>query len=390
MPLDPAMPALVGALLAILGFGLVLRALRLPQVLAYLCAGVALGPHGLAVVTDHAVLTRLGGMGVVLLLFFVGMELHPRELVGAWRVAVGGTLLQVALCIALVAILARWTGWPPERVVLLGCIVSMSSTVVVLKLLTRNSELDTPTGHGVAGVLVAQDVLLIPMLLGVSMMGGQVLSGPELATQISGVVALLGVVGWMALSPRISLPWLWPLRADHEMEVFAALALCFGLAWVTGLAGLSAALGALVAGMLVGAAREAHWVRRHVAPFQVVFVALFFVSVGMLVDLAFLRDFLGTVLLFVLLVLVAKTVVNAAILRLLHGGWRDSLYGGALLAQIGEFSFVLAALGLQVGVIGMGGYQMAISVIALSLAVSPLWIGAARRLTGRTASGVGA
>ncbi|MDH5526670.1 MAG: cation:proton antiporter [Nitrospirota bacterium] len=377
------MPALVGALLAILAVGLLLRLLRQPHVVGYLLVGVGLGPHGLALITDEPTLSRLGSVGVMLLLFFVGMEVHPRELMRGWKVAVFGTGLGTLLIVAGVALIGTWRDWPMGRVVLLGFIVSLSSTAVVLKLLGDARELESRIGQGVLSILLAQDLALIPMLVIISLLGGDNLSGGQMAAQLAGTAVIAGVVGWMIRSPRISLPWLRSLRGDHEMEVFAALAFCLTLALVTGLTGLSTALGAFLAGMLVGTAHEGDWIHRHLAPFQVVFLALFFVSVGMLLDLGFLRESFTLALLLVMLVLIAKTAVNAVLLRLLHTNWRDGLYAGALLAQIGEFSFVLAAVGLQAGLIGRYGYQMGISVITLSLAVSPLWIAAFRILTGQ-------
>jgi CPA2 family monovalent cation:H+ antiporter-2 len=164
--------------------------------------------------------------------------------------------------------------------------------------------------------------------------------------------------------------------------VFTALVLCFGLALITALLGLSTALGAFVAGILVGAAPDTEWVKQTLAPFRVVFVALFFVSVGMLVDLGFVRDEWPVVLLLVALVVVTKTLINAGVLRLLRDPWRQSFYAGALLAQIGEFSFVLAAVGLQAGLLEAFGYQLAVAVISLSLLASPPWIRLVRALTG--------
>ena len=157
---------------------------------------------------------------------------------------------------------------------------------------------------------------------------------------------------------------------------------CLGLSLLTGLAHLSTALGAFAAGILVTAAKETQWVHHALEPFRIIFVALFFVSVGLLVDLKFISDHLMQVLVLVIIVLIGNTLLNGMILRLLGYRWKESLYAGAILAQIGEFSFVLAAVGLANGIINDVAYQYTIATIALSLLISPFWILGARRVLG--------
>ncbi len=163
--------------------------------------------------------------------------------------------------------------------------------------------------------------------------------------------------------------------------------ICLGLAFVTGILGLSTALGAFVGGIVVGMARETEWVHRSLEPFRVVFVALFFVSVGMLVDLDFLAANWRQVVLLVAAVFFTNTLINAGILRVFGSGWGDGLYGGALLSQIGEFSFVLAAVGFQTQTVSEFAYKATVLVIALSLLLSPAWIGFVRRVQRRSSGG---
>jgi CPA2 family monovalent cation:H+ antiporter-2 len=191
---------------------------------------------------------------------------------------------------------------------------------------------------------------------------------------------MLGMVVWMTVRKVVHLPFSTKIKTDHELQVFAALALCFGFAGLSALFGLSTALGAFLAGMLVATAKETQWVHHHLEPFRVVFLALFFVSVGMLVNLKFVLAHWWKLGLLVLMILLVKTIMNGVVLRWLGYSWREGLYGGALLAQIGEFSFVLAAVGTQAGLISDFGHQMAIAIIALSLLVAPLWIRLAQRL----------
>jgi CPA2 family monovalent cation:H+ antiporter-2 len=382
MHLDPTLPAIVGALLGILLLAVALKRLGQPHVIGYLLAGVVLGPEGLGLVTDEVVLDRMGAWGVVLLLFFVGMEVSPRELARGWKVAVIGTLCQIAVSVAGMWVIGLWRGAGFEKVLLFGFVISLSSTAVVLKLLDDAGELRTPVGRDALGILLVQDMALIPMLIVVAALGGEVVGPHEAVVALLGAVAVVGILAWVFRRGTVSLPFRAAIRADHEIQVFAALVLCFGLALLTGLMGLSTALGAFVAGILVGAARETQWVHDSLSPFRVVFVALFFVSIGMLVDVRFIGAHWPVVLTLVVLVLVSKTAINTLVLRMLGDPWPRSVYAGALLAQIGEFSYVLAAVGLQAGLVGTADYQLAVAVISLSLVASPAWIHLARRLTG--------
>lgn len=374
MHLDPIMPYLVGAVLAILLLGLLLRRLNQPHVVGYLIAGVIIGPQGIALVRDETALGRFGAIGVVLLLFFIGMEVSPRKLIGNWKVAVLGTLAQIVISVGCVWPLGLLMDWPLQRIVLIGFVISLSSTAVVLKLLQDWKEFDTKVGQNVLAILLAQDLAVIPMLIILAMFGDGAAEPTNALLQGFGALVIMTIVAYIAVKDSIHMPLSKLMGNDNEMHVFAALSVCLGLSLLTGLAGLSTALGAFVAGMLIGAAKETHWVHQSLEPFRVLFVALFFVSIGMLVDLNFIQAHGLQVGILVLLAVIANTFINGVILYFLGENWADSLYAGTLLSQIGEFSFVLAAVGIQAHIISDFGYQMTIAVISLSLLISPAWI----------------
>ena len=384
MHIDPILPTLVAIITVVLFIGLSLQLLRQPQVIGYLLAGVTIGPFGLALLTDTELASRLGSFGVVLLLFFVGMEVAPRQLIARWRIAVIGTLAQVALSVALVIPIGLWFDWPIERVVLLGFVTSLSSTAVIIKLLRDSGEINRKEGQDILGILLAQDLIIIPMLIIVGLMGGEAPSWSGLGLQIGGSIVIVSSLAWALTRDTFHLPYGHLFRNDPELQVFAALLICLGLSLLTGMAQLSTALGAFAAGILVTAARETQWVHHALEPFRVIFVALFFVSIGMLVDISFITSHATQVLLLVAVALVSNTLLNGVILRFLGYRWRESLYAGAMLGQIGEFSFVLAAVGLTAGIISDIAYQYTIAVIALSLLISPFWILAARQILGVT------
>ncbi len=383
MHLDPAMPALVAAIFVVLTAAMLLKAIKQPYVIAYIVAGVVIGPDGLGLIVERASIDRLGAFGIVFLLFFVGMEVSPHRLLANWRVPVIGTLLQIAASIGCVALLGALLDWPLNRIVLVGFIISLSSTAVVLKILEDRNELETDTGADVLGVLLVQDILVVPMLVVLGLLSGDGASTTHLVLQGIGGALMVAMTAALVIRKRWRLPFANRLRVDHELQVFAALAICFGFALITGLFELSAALGAFFAGMLIGATKETEWVHHSLHPFRVVFVSLFFLSVGMLVDLQFLLSELPTVLGIVLAAIVTNTVVNGLSFLALGESRRSSLYGGALLSQIGEFSFILAAMGLAAGIVNELGYQIAIAAICVSLIVSPAWISTVRVLVGR-------
>ncbi|MDX1302060.1 cation:proton antiporter [Photobacterium sp.] len=379
MHMDPAMPQVVGALLLILLTGLLLRLLHQPHVIAYLVAGVFVGPWGLALITDVEVINRLGAMGVVLLLFFVGMETDARKLIANWKLAIFGTLLQVGLSVTCVWLLGLWFAWPMPRIILIGFVISLSSTAVVIKLLQDSGILNSKVGQGVLGVLLAQDLAIIPMLIILGLLGAGEVDGYHLAKQGAGAIAAGLLFAYIIVRQQIHLPLSRWLKDDRELQLFTSLSICFGLALITAWFDLSTALGAFIAGMLINAAKETQWVHHTLESFRVLFIALFFVSIGMLLNLGFLLTNWLQVGVLVVMALLTNTFINAFILKVASFNWRDSLYAGVLLSQIGEFSFVLSAVGMQSGLISEYGYQLALCVISLSLLVSPIWINMGKR-----------
>ena len=383
MHMDPAMPALVGSAALILVVGVVLVWLKQPHVVAYLVAGVLLGPYGLGVIESPKLVARLGEIGVVLLLFFVGSEISLPKLTANWRVPVVGTALQVLASVACTYGIGTWKHWPMGRSILLGFVISLSSTAVVVKILNVWNESESQTGRDVIGVLLVQDVCVVVMLIIIGLLGGERPDALLISKQCVGGLALVSLLFYLGRRESIRLPFGDLLRRDKELQVFSAFFLCLVFALLTGFLGLSAALGAFVAGIVIAAAQETEWVHNSLYPFQVLLVALFFVSVGMALDLVFIKRNVITLSLLLVAVMLTNNLVNAVAFRFLGRSWRESLYGGALLAQIGEFSFVLAAVGQQHGLIETFAYQATVAVIALSLAISPLWIGLFRRYATR-------
>jgi CPA2 family monovalent cation:H+ antiporter-2 len=371
---------MVGVITVVLLLGVLLRTFRQPQLVGYIVAGIIIGPAGLGIVTDQVMIEHLGAIGVTLLLFFVGMEVSPYQLVGGWRIAIFGTLLQIVVSVGCVWLVGMWLGWSLARIILLGFVISLSSTAVVLKLLKDRGELGSRAGNNVLLILLAQDLAVVPMLIAISFLAGERPDSGMLVRQAIGGVVILSLAAFTVTRRSFRLPLTAQIRGDRELQVFAALLICFGLAFVSGSLGLSSALGAFVGGMIVASAKETDWVHHALEPVRVIFTGTLFVSMGMLIDTRFFAEFWDQAMALVFGVLLTNTFINALVLKALGESWRTSLYSAALLAQIGEFSFVLASVGQQAGIIAGFSYQMTISVIALSLLLSPAWIAVGKRL----------
>ena len=377
--MDPFLPQAVGAIFFILLLGFILKFFRQPHVVAYLIAGIVIGPWGFGLVTDIESISRLGTAGVVLLLFFVGMETDIHKLVENWKLIIFGTLMQILLSVGCVWLLGLWFDWSLARIVLIGFVISLSSTAIVIKLLQDNGMLSSSLGQSALGILLAQDLAIIPMLIIIGLLGAGNIDNVQLVKQGVGTIFAIVLFGFIITRKQVHLPLSKWLKDDRELQLFAALGICFGLATLTAWFELSTALGAFIAGMLVGAAKETLWVHRTLDSFKVLFVALFFVSVGMLLDVSFLISHWQQTAILVMAALVTNIFINAIILKLSKFSWKESLYAGVLLSQIGEFSFVLAAVGYQANIINEYGYQLALCVISLSLLTSPVWIGMSKK-----------
>lgn len=384
MHMEPFMPVLFAIAFVTLVTGMILKRFKQPHVIAYLLVGVILGPSGLAVIADKDWVGQLGSIGVVLLLFFVGMEVSPKRLAANWKLPVIGTLLQIMVSVLFVAIMGYFLDWPFPRIVLLGFVISLSSTAVVIKLLQDWKELDTRIGQDVLGILLIQDLAIVPMMISIGLLGGAEFSPTVLILQLVGGIAIIALAIWVSVKDRIILSWLKKIADDKEMQLFAALGICFGMSFLTGVLQLSTALGAFVSGIVVSSARETEWVYKSLDSLRVIFIALFFLSIGMLIDLSFVQKNIVEVGLLVIVVMVSNTMINAIIIYLFAKEWRPSFYAGAMLSQVGEFSFVLAAIGLNTGIINDYGYQTTIAVIALSLFLSPIFIMVTKHIVSNT------
>ncbi|SLN28391.1 cation:proton antiporter [Oceanibacterium hippocampi] len=368
------------ALVALL-LGLVMTRMRQPSLVGYILAGVVLGIFMPRISENREVISLLAELGVLMLLFLIGMELSLRSFMRVWRVSVITMVLQVALSLAVMWLLSYALGWPGELAILLGFAIALSSTAVAIKILEDVGELRSDVGQVAVGVLVAQDLAVVPMLLIVSSLGGGGSGIVGSAAMILLAVGLLvALVVLLSRRQSVRLPFGEWLGDHHDLTPMTGLALCFGAAALSGVLGLTPSYGAFLAGLVLGNTRERKGMMEAMMPIQAVLMMVFFLSVGLLVDIPFVIENIGTVLLLLAIVTVVKTVANVCILRLTGEPWPRSFKAGTVLGQIGEFSFVLMAAGATAGIVDDYARRLMVSLIVFSLAVSPLWLLTSRRL----------
>lgn len=369
----------VTALIA-MGCGLILHRLKQPAIVGYIVAGVILGPSVLGLVQDRASITLLAELGVLMLLFIIGLELSVRKFMAVWKQALVTTLIQVGGSVGIMLVMHEVAGWSLGMSVLLGFAVALSSTAVVIKLLQQTGETETPAGRLTIGILIAQDMAVVPMMLAIAM-----LHRPDEVTYMDGariaaaVLILVGLI-WLLLRREVKLPFAATVAEHHDLAPLAAFAMCFGGAAASGLIGLSAGYGAFLAGLVLGNSAIGRRMEHAAQPIQALLLMVFFLSVGLLLDVGFLWENLGAVLVVLLWVTVFKTALNLGALRLLRTPWPQAFLAGVALAQIGEFSFLLSSQGRSLGLLGAREEQFVVAVTVLSLMFSPLWLASMRRL----------
>lgn len=375
---------LVIILIAALVGGMIARRLKLPVILGYLLGGIAVGPYGFGLVSDIGEIETLATIGVALLLFTLGLEFSLKTLRQMGRVAILGGMAQILATVALGLVVGLLLRWSLQEAVFFGFLIALSSTMIVLKLLMERGELDTAYGRVMIGILLVQDLAIVPMMVILPAIGD---SEAGLLSAL-GMAALKAVLflGAMVVLGLWVLPWIMRRVAgvrSRELFLLSVVALCLGTAFGTYFFGLSVALGAFVAGLLISESDYAHQALAEVIPLRDIFATLFFVSLGMLIDPSFLMDNIATVSVVVIAIIGGKFIICALIPRLFGYSAKAMLFVGAGLFQIGEFSFVLAAAALSLGVISKDLYDLTLTSAVITILLTPFALSLASALYSR-------
>lgn len=384
------MPPTLQLILILLGAAVlvvvVCRLVRLPPILGYLVVGIAVGPHGLGWVEDNAETRYLGEFGIVFLMFSIGLEFSLPQLKSMRRAVFGLGLAQVAITIMLSAVALPLAGFSWQSGLALGATLAMSSTAIVSRMLAERMELATPHGRDVMGILLFQDLAVVAFLIVLPSLSN---TGPELMLAIALAATKAAVVLLLILfaGQRPMRAWFHLIARQRSSELFMlnVLLITLGLAAITQMAGLSLVLGAFLAGMLIAETEYRYQVAEDIKPFRDVLLGLFFVTVGMVLDLSIVAGQWGWVLLLLVGLLPLKLAVVVALARGFGAppgtAWRTGFY----LAHAGEFSLVLLAVAQQSGLVDPVGGQVVLAAMVLSMLSAPLVIHFAdplvRRLT---------
>jgi monovalent cation:H+ antiporter-2, CPA2 family len=370
---------ITGGLTAALLLGLITQRLRMSPIVGYLLAGVLVGPFTPGVVVQTDLALELAEIGVVLLMFGVGLHFHVKDLLSVKNVALPGALAQIAFATLLGALVGRAFGWSVSAGVVFGLAISVASTVVLLRVLSDHSALHTPSGHVAVGWLVIEDLftVLVLVMLPVLFGKGAGRDAWSVATSIGTALLKIGalvLIAWLAGQRGIPklLAYVASTRS-RELFTLTVLVLALGIAVAaTKLFGASMALGAFLAGMIVGQSEFSFRAASDALPMRDAFAVLFFVSVGMLLDPARLSENASLIAATFAVVVLGKSIVAFAVVRLLRHPAKTALSVAMALAQIGEFSFIVGSAGSSLGVLPERANQALVAVAILSITLNPV------------------
>lgn len=367
---------------AILG-GFAAHLVKQPAILGYLLAGLVIGPYTIGPVASVERVQTLANFGVALLMFALGTEFSLSALGKVRRVAVGGGIGQILLCIALGTGLGLTLGFSLTASIFLGGIIAISSSIFILKILMSRDEVESIWGRITIGIGIVQDISMLALIVILPSLGqgvGWDLVGSAGFAVLRGALVLVVayVVGTRVVPPVLARV---ARMGSRELFLLTIVAIAAGAAVLGQLVGISFALGAFVGGLITSESEFSHKVLDEIIPLREVFATLFFVSIGMLMDPTFLWEHLGSVALMVGVIVIGKFAITYGLVRVLGYEGEASLKTGLLIAQIGEFSFVLASVGLEHGTINEELYKLVISAALVSLVINPLLVANASRLT---------
>ncbi|MFH1537550.1 MAG: cation:proton antiporter [bacterium] len=356
--------------------------LRVPTVVGFLLTGIFVGPYGLGLVKSIHEVENFAEVGVVLLLFTIGIEFSFQRLLRIRKSILIGGSLQVLLTFLAILFIARQLGQTFNEAVFIGFLVALSSTAIVLKLIQERAEADSPHGSTTLGILIFQDIIIVPMILITPLLAGATGNLGESLLVLLGKgigIILLAMVGakWIV-------PWvLYQIAKTRNQELFllSVVVLCIGVAWLTSQVGLSLALGAFLAGLIISESEYSHQALGNVLPFRDVFTTFFFVSIGMMLDIGYFLQQPVLIILLALSVLILKAVIAGTVTVLLGFPLRTGILVGLALGQIGEFSFILSKTGVAHGLLSGNHYQLFLAVTVLSMAATPFIISLSPRLS---------
>jgi CPA2 family monovalent cation:H+ antiporter-2 len=348
--------------------------LHIPAIVGFLLTGILAGPHGLGLVKAVAQVDMLAEIGVVLLVFTTGIEFSFRNLLRFKKSVLVGGFLQVSLTALAVFTIVKSLGQPTPLAIFMGLLLCHTSTTIMLKILHARVELDSPHGRSSLAVSLFQDISSVPMMLCVPIMAGASGDGAAGSTLLWLGLKCTGVIALMYLCAV----WIVPKLLYHvartridELFLLTIVAICFAITWLTSAAGLSVALGAFFAGLIISESEYSFRALSNILPFREVFASFFFISMGMLLNLDLVWQQPFTLLLVSLGIMLLKAIFASTAVLLIGFPLRTAIFSGVLLCQVGEFAFILAKTGMPYGLLTDYAYQMLLAIVVITMLLAP-------------------
>ena len=354
---------------------LIFTRMNVPTIVGYLLTGIVAGPHLLSLIQSRHDIELLAEIGVILLLFTIGLEFSLKHLLKIRKIVFFGGLLQVSLTAGAFYLASGFYGLAPKTGIFIGFLAALSSSALVLKLLQERSELTSNYGRTVVGILIFQDILLVPLILFTNLLGDNNLDVTKeiilLVVKATFIMALI-YVGNKWLLPKLL--HLIALTKSQELFMISIFLICLGIALLTSQLGMSLALGAFLAGLMISESQYSHNAFSNLVPIKDTFTSFFFVSIGMLLDFSFVMDNYQLVIISVLLVIIVKTIVAGGTGFILGHTLRGTVLVGVALSQVGEFSFILAKIGLKSEILNEFYFQLFLAVAVITMAITPFFM----------------
>jgi monovalent cation:H+ antiporter-2, CPA2 family len=360
---------------------LVFTKLRIPTIIGYIFTGIIAGPHLLGLIQSEHEIELMAEIGVVLLMFTIGLEFSLQHLFKIRKVVFLGGLMQFSFTSGAFLLISKMYGVDWKVALFIGFITALSSTAIVLKLLQERSELTSNYGRTVLGILIFQDILLVPLILFSNLLGGDQVDVAKQILELA--IKALGIIVFIFIGSKWLIPWLLNFvvnRKNQELFLMSILLICLAVALLTFELGMSLAFGAFIAGLMISGSDYSQNAFGNLVPFKNTFTSFFFVSVGMLLDLGYVADNFILVLGTLALVLFVKTIIAGGTGFVLGHTFRGTVMVGLALSQVGEFSFILAKIGLGANILPEYYFQLFLAVAVISMSLSPLLISIAKPL----------
>ena len=373
---SPGLTAIALLLAAAVGLGLVMSRLRMPAAAGFILVGVALGPSGAHMINTDTAIETLAEMGVLMLLFIIGMEMRLGQFTKSLPLALGVTGVTCAVVPASVGLFALAVGGEVVGGIVIGFMLAISSTAVAMKMMEDANQKDSEGGRLALAILVAQDLAVVPLLLITESLGGAITGRAMLLVAGKLLLASCLLAVFIHVLNKVKsfrFPASEFLLKNHDIGTLGVLGICFAAAATSGLIGLSPALGAFLGGLVVGHSTLRRGALAMSEPVEAILLFVFFLSVGLLIDLAYLQKQIWVIAAALVVVTGGRTFLNFILLMLSGEKFHTAAVTSLILSPVGEFSFVIAGAGLAMGALSADGYKLAIAVIAMSLLVSPLF-----------------